>query len=148
MGAKKGDPVIKEYMDYLRERSKGGHITEVYEFMGDTSVGSMGTIQQGRMNLIGGEFIGIKTRKRKPVLIEELLEDNYLDLNENMYGIYIPEDEILKRPKYQWFAVLTSEQILETKTFITKHIKSSMMDVFTIYKKESDKKRDDSAIAI
>jgi len=146
MGAKKGDPVIKEYMDYLRERSKGGHITEVYEFTGDTSVGSMGTIEQGRMNLVGGEFIGIKTRKRKPVLIEELLEDNYLDLNENMYGIYIPEDEILKRPKYQWFAVLTSEQILETRAFITRHIKSSMMDVFTIYSKQPQ--RDDSAIAI
>jgi hypothetical protein len=146
MGAKKGHPVIKEYMDYLRERSRGGHITEVYEFTGDTSVGSMGTIQQGRMNLVGGEFIGIKTRKRKPVLIEELLEDNYLDLNENMYGIYIPEDDILKRPKYQWFAVLTSEQILETRTFITRHIKSSMMDVFTIYKKNVE--RDDSAIAI
>ena len=146
MGAKKGDPVIKEYMDYLRERSKGGHITEVYEFTGDTSVGSMGTIQQGRMNLIGGEFIGIKTRKRKPVLIEELLEDNYLDLNENMYGIYIPEDDILNRPKYQWFAVLSSEQILETKAFITRHIKSSMMDAFTIYKKNPEK--DDSAIAI
>jgi hypothetical protein len=146
MGAKKGDSVIKEYMDYLRERSKNGHITEVYEFMGDTSVGSMGTIRQGRMNLIGGEFIGIKTNKRKPVLIEELLEDNYLDLNENIYGIYIPEDEILIRPKFQWFAVLTSEQILETRTFITKHIKSSMMDAFTIYKKTPEKDR--SAIAI
>ena len=87
------------------------------------------------MNLIGGEFIGIKTNKRKPVLIEELLEDNYLDLNENIYGIYIPEDEILSRPKFEWFAVLTSEQILETRTFITKHIKSSMLDAFTIYKK-------------
>lgn len=138
MGAKKGDPVMKEYMEYLRERSRNGHFTEAYEFTGDTAVGCSGTIQQGRMNLIGGEFIGIKTKKRKPVLIEDLMEDNYLDLNENLYGIYIPEDEILNRPKFSWFAVLTSEQILETKTFITKHIKTSMMDALTIYNTKVD----------
>jgi hypothetical protein len=100
MGAKKNDIVIKEYIDYLGSRSKNGHITSVYEFLGDSSVGCAGTIQQGRMNLIGGEFIGIKTRKHKQVLIEELLEDNFLDLNENIYGIYIPENEILVRPKF------------------------------------------------
>ena len=60
MGAKKNDVVIKEYVDYLGSRSKNGHITSVYEFLGDSSVGCAGTIEQGRMNLIGGEFIGIK----------------------------------------------------------------------------------------
>jgi hypothetical protein len=147
MGAKKSDPVIKDYIEYLKERSKGGHITNVYEFSGDTSVGAMGTIQQGRMNLIGGEYIGIKTNKNKPVLIEDLLEDNYLDLNENIYGIYIPEDEILIRPKYQWFAVLSTEQLLETNSFLTKHIKSSMLDALTIYHDKTDK-RDHTPMSI
>jgi hypothetical protein len=137
MGAKKSDPVIKEYIDYLGSRSKNGHFTSAYEFLGDTSVGCAGTIQMGRMNLIGGEFIGIKTRKSKPVLIEELMEDNYLDLHENIYGIYIPEDDILKRPKFSWFAVLNTEQLLETNTFLTKHIKASMIDTVTIYNKNT-----------
>jgi hypothetical protein len=135
MGAKKSDPVIKEYIEYLGTRSKNGHITSSYEFLGDTSIGCVGTIQMGKMNLIGGEYIGIKTRKSKPVLIEELMEDNYLDLHENIYGIYIPEDEILRRPKFSWFAVLTTEQLLETNTFITKHIKASMLDAVSIYTK-------------
>lgn len=138
MGAKKNNPVIKEYIDYLGIRSKSGHITRVYEFLGDTAVGCAGTIEMGRMNLIGGEYIGIKTKKRKPVLIEELLEDNYLDLQENIYGIYIPQDEILIRPKFSWFAVLTTEQLLETNTFITKHIKASMIDAVSIYNKSSE----------
>jgi hypothetical protein len=61
------------------------------------------------------------------------MEDNYLDLNTNMYGIYIPEEEILLRPKYQWFSVLDSQQILETNMFIAKHIKASMVDAFSDY---------------
>ena len=138
MGAKKNSPVIKEYIEYLGLRSKSGHITRVYEFLGDTSLGCAGTIEMGRMNLVGGEYIGIKTKKRKQVLIEELLEDNYLDLDENIYGIYIPEDEILIRPKFSWFAVLTTEQLLETNTFITKHIKASMIDAVSIYNKSSE----------
>ena len=97
------------------------------------------------MNLVGGEYIGIKTNKSKPVLIEELLEDNYLDLHKNIYGIYVPEDEILLRPKFSWFAVLSTEQLLETNTFLTKHIKASMLDALTIYRKTPVK---DSPVAI
>jgi hypothetical protein len=145
MGAKKNDPVIKEYIDYLKSRSMTGHFSSVHEFLGDTSVGCAGTISIGRMNLIGGEFIGIKTKKRKPVLIEDLMEDNFLPLNENTYGIYIPEDEILKRPKYSWFAVLTADQLLETNIFIAKRVKASMLDVLTMYKA---KKEESSAVAI
>ena len=138
MGAKKHDPVIKEYVDYLKSRSMNGHITRVYEFLGDTSVGCSGTIQKGKMNLIGGEFIGIKTNKRKQVLIEDLLEDNYIDLNKNMYGIYIPENELLLRPKYSWFCVLNTQQILESNVFIAKHIKASMVDSECMYSKTGE----------
>jgi hypothetical protein len=146
MGAKKNDPVMKQYVDYLGQRSKSGHFTAAYEFVGDGSIGCAGTIEQGRMNLVGGEFIGIKTAKSKPVLIEELLEDNYLDLHKNIYGIYVPEDEILKRPKFSWFAVLSTEQLLETNTFLTKHIKASMLDALTIYRKTPVNKESPVAI--
>uniref|UniRef100_A0A6C0HZN3 Uncharacterized protein n=1 Tax=viral metagenome TaxID=1070528 RepID=A0A6C0HZN3_9ZZZZ len=130
MGSKKNNIVILEYVEYLKERSLRGYYTNEYEFLGDTSIGSWGSVNKGKMNLVGGEFIGIKTNKGKQVLLEDLMEDNYLDLNPNMYGIYIPQDEILSRPKFQWFAVLDSAQILETKTFIAKHFKASIVDSY------------------
>jgi hypothetical protein len=133
MGSPKNNDVILEYIDYLKSRSQSGHITRVYEFLGDTQVGCIGSINMGKMNLIGGEYIGIKTNKRKPVLLEDLMEDNYLDLSPAMYGIYIPESEILLRPKYQWFAVLDSKQLLESNIFIAKHIKASMVDALSDY---------------
>lgn len=130
MGAKKNDSIIVEYVDYLRDRSKRGYYTNEYEFLGDTEIGALGTVHRGKMNVVGGEYIGIKTNKGKQVLLEDLMEDNYLDLNTSMYGIYIPEDELLIRPKFQWFAVLDSAQILETKTFLARHFKASIVDSY------------------
>lgn len=139
MGAEKNNATILQYIDYLKRRSKSGHMSNVYDFLGDISVGCIDSINAGKMNLIGGEFIGIKTKnKSKPVLIEDLMEDNFLDLNEKMYGIYIPMDDILNRPKFQWFAVLNTEQVLETNTFIAKHLKASMVDAFPEYSKSSE----------
>ena len=128
MGAPKNNSVVLEYVEYLKTRSQNGHFTQSHEFLGTSSLGCIGSINVGKMNLIGGENIGVKTNKRKPVLIEDLMEDNYIDLSPNLYGIYIPEDEILARPKYEWFAVLDSNQLLETNIFIAKHIKASMVD--------------------
>jgi hypothetical protein len=130
LGAKKNNIVILQYVEYLKERSKRGYYTNEYDFVGDIEVGALATGKDGKMNIIGGEFIGIKTNKRKQVLLENLLEDNYLDLNPNMYGIYIPEDELLTRPKFQWFAVLDSSQIMETNTFLSRHFKASIVDSF------------------
>ena len=135
LGAKKNNIVILEYMEYLKNRSKRGHYTNEYDFVGDIEVGAWGSTTVGKMNLIKGEFIGIKTNKGRQVILEDLLEDNYLDLNPNIYGIYIPEDELLKRTKYQWFAVLDSAQIMETNTFLARHFKASIVDTYY----ESDK---------
>jgi len=140
MGAEKNNPVILEYVNYLNDRMKSGHMTREPEFLGDVNIGCVGSINVGKMNLIGGEYIGIKTRKRKPVLIEDLMEDNYLDLSPDMYGIYIPEPEILLRPKYQWFAVLDIRELLKSNIFIAKHIKASIVDASGIYNESSEVK--------
>ena len=138
MGAEKNNPVIFEYIQYLNARSLKGHITREPEFLGDVNIGCVGSVNMEKMNLIGGEFIGIKTRKNKQVLVEDLMEDNYLDLSPEMYGIYIPEPEILLRPKYQWFAVLDTNQLIQSNIFIAKHIKASMIDAANIYSESSE----------
>jgi len=61
-------------------------------------------------------------------------------LSPDMYGIYIPEPEILLRPKYQWFAVLDIHQLLKSNIFIAKHIKASMVDASGIYDETSEVK--------
>jgi hypothetical protein len=85
-------------------------------------------INEKKINLLGGELIGVKTTGRKPILLEDLMEENFLDLHPNCYGVFIPNDEILSRTKYQWFASLSEHEILNSNIIISKLIKISMVD--------------------
>ena len=44
------------------------------------------------------------------------------------YGVLIPADELLKRVKYQWFAVMSSQEILQTNMAVTKYLLLSLAD--------------------
>ena len=68
----------------------------------------------------------MKDTNNKPVLIENLLGNNHVSFNKNMFGIYIPNDDILNRIKYQWFSRLNKRQIVEAKTIISKFILLSL----------------------
>lgn len=128
MGARKNDPVVLEYVEYLHDRASQGVFTNEYEFAGDTSIGSFMNVKKGKMALIGGELIGIRTSSGKPILLEELIEDNYLPMSSSLYGIYIPADEFLRRTKYQWFSVMETEQLLESNLFISRYMKKVIVD--------------------
>jgi hypothetical protein len=65
------------------------------------------------------------------------MEEEYLDLHSNAVGIYIPNDEILKRPKFEWFAVYPSEQLLNTRMIISKYLMASIVDANDEYTKDS-----------
>ena len=85
------------------------------------------------MNLIGGDIIGIKTTRGRPILLDEICEEAYIDLSKNAVGVYIPADEILNRPKYQWFAYSTAEQLLNSNMIIAKYMKASITDTTNEY---------------
>lgn len=136
-GALKNSETIKDCIDYLKLRSQSPHFTSELEFLGDTQEWFLQKIQQQKINLIGGELIGIKTQTRKPIIIDDLMEENFLDINPNTYGIHIPEDEILKRIKYQWFAVMNSEELFKTRIILAKYLKASLVDSANEYTRDT-----------
>ena len=58
----------------------------------------------------------------KQVIVDDLMSNNYLDLYQETYGILIPSNDILKRRKFEWFARLSSKQVLESDTIIGNYI--------------------------
>jgi hypothetical protein len=88
----------------------------------------MDAIDVEQMNLIDGENIGVKTRKQKPVFIENLMEEEPIDFSNTKYGIYIPGDQVLSRVKYQWFAVMPTKDLLKTNMIVTKHLLVTLGD--------------------
>ena len=97
-------------------------------FVGAISNKCQECIRCNKMGLVKGEMVGVKTTKHAPILLDNLMGEDYLDLDSSAVGIYIPADEILNRPKYQWFAVLPGDHILQTKMIISKYILTSMVD--------------------
>ena len=80
------------------------------------------------MNLLGGEIVGVKTVKKKPVLLENLMEEEYLPLSQHCVGVYIPDQEILERTKFQWFAVMSTRDILNANLVLSKYLKVAMVN--------------------
>jgi len=128
LGAPKNDPAVKELIVYLKRRNQTPHFSSDRDFLGDTSQWCMEAIAVQKMNLVGGEWVGVKSNRKTPILVDHLMEEQELDIPENCVGIYIPEPEILTRKKYQWFAVYPTAELLDTHMAITKYMKRALLD--------------------
>lgn len=145
MGAVKNDPTILELCEFLKQKNSSTLFSNEPEFVGNNTQWCLGELLHNKLTLIGGEMVGVKTQTRKTILLEDLMEEQYLDLSQRAVGIYIPGDEILRRPKFQWFAVLPSEQILKSNMIISKYLMASIVDSTNEYKKSTEVK---SVVAI
>jgi hypothetical protein len=139
MGAPKNDETIKEFIQYLKESNLSGqrHFSQEMDFYNQNGEWCLDAMRQGKISYVGGETIGVKTKNKKPVLLEDLMEEKFLNVDMNtLFGIYIPRDELLKRPKYQWFSILPYEDILKSNLILAKFFKMSMVDATSEYHNE------------
>ena len=127
MGANKNDPIIELLIECLLKNTNN-HFSQENMFSNYFSDLCSLNINNGKMNIIDGKLIGVKSIDGSPILIEDLVEEKFLDLDNNVFGIYIPRDEILKRNNYNWFANLSTMEILESNMAISKYIKESKVN--------------------
>ena len=78
--------------------------------------------------MIDGRLLGIKTAKGKRILLDDLMSEDFLDLDIRAYGVIVPADEVLSRSKYQWLAYLSVNELMKTKMMLTKYLKASIVD--------------------
>jgi len=119
-GASKECPIVEKLIQFITQVSSND-FTAQSVFLGDFDR----WVQYHRkyINVIDGKLLGIKTNKYdEPITIEVMFSNNYLDLNENAIGIYVPADEILSRRNYGWFARLSTSQVLECNAIICKYL--------------------------
>ena len=77
------------------------------------------------ITIVDGNKIGIKKQNGDPVPIDELLGTEPIDIPIH-YGILLPQQEILSRMKYAWFARMSPKQILKSTLMINKYIIMSL----------------------
>jgi len=77
------------------------------------------------VDYINGKYLGTKDNNNNIIDLEDLLSDKYLDLHNKTYFLHIPDEELSKRHKYNWFIYLSKKEILDSRTNIGKYLKIS-----------------------
>jgi hypothetical protein len=121
MGAKKENKIVESLIDFM-QRTISRDFTDQSIFLGESDRWIEKKIKKRDIIMIDGIDVGIKNMEEKPILLEDLLSDNYIDFYPEMYGIWIPADDIYKMRKYEWFGRLSSKQVLEANTILSKYI--------------------------
>ena len=121
MGSPKGCKTIIEYISYL-EIIISTDFTAESDFMGSYGRWCFEKIKNGEMNMITADMLGMMDENGKQITLERLMSNNFLNLSNNVLGLYIPADEILKRTAFQWFARLSAKQAMSSDTTIGKYL--------------------------
>lgn len=121
MGCEKENSTMKDYIAYL-ETMNSTDYTDESNFLGAYGRWCNEKIINWEMNLLTADKLGMKDTLGKPVSIERLMGNTYIDLPGEVKGLYIPADEILKRSAFQWFARLSAKQALASDTIIGKYL--------------------------
>jgi hypothetical protein len=129
MGALKNNETVLKLIEQLK---KSNQYSYEREFVGSENQWLNQAISDHKINIVNGNRIGIKSKSGKPILLEDLMEDKFLDLTADCSGIYIPGDEVLRRTKYQWLANISKRELLEeSNAAIVKYMKASMVDEYS-----------------
>lgn len=103
---------IKSYAVRLEQTISGDYTAESV-FRGD---------QHAPPANIPDTLLGLTDTKGKAVTLDRLMGNSFVDVEHSAFGLYIPCEQLLQSTKYQWFARLSAEQVLESNTFAGKRL--------------------------
>ena len=121
MGCKKNSPIMKEFLDYL-ERLIATDYTSEQDFLKQPNRWLYEKYITNKLFLVAGHFFGIIDAQGQEVNIDRLMNNTYIEFSPDKYAIYIPDNELLKRTKYQWFSRLSQQQLRNCETIIAKQL--------------------------
>jgi hypothetical protein len=116
-GAEKKNIMVENLIEF-QQRTISQDFTAASAFLGDFDRWVNKKVRERQINLISGIDVGIKSLDDKPIKLEDLMSNHYLDIYPQTYGIWIPAEQILKRNSFEWFSRLSEKQVLESDTII------------------------------
>lgn len=121
MGCEKESETMRELIKYLEIVNSKDYTAE-QQFLGDVNNKCFQLVKKNKMRLLDGKLVGVKDDNNNALYAENLLGTTYIDFNQYLQGIYIPDREILNYSKYQWFSRMSVEQIYNSDMNITKYL--------------------------
>ena len=121
MGCLKECPMMLEYMTYLEKMISQDFVDES-NFIGAYGRWCYEKASKNEIGIIKAEMLGIKDAEGTAITVDRLMQNTYVNLSGIIVGLYIPENDILKRTAYNWFARLSAKQVLDSETTIGKYL--------------------------
>ena len=121
LGAKKNSQILLNYItftnalihgDFTNEMDICGKLNNYLQTMYDNSL----------IDKINSQLLGFQDKNGKDISLDKLMSMNTIVFDKDIYGIYIPNKELLKRHKYKWFVKLLPEEVLESDTNIGRYL--------------------------
>lgn len=78
--------------------------------------------KQANVQIISDIEVGLKDVHNRAITLDRLMNNTFINISGSAYGVFIPAEEILLSTKYQWFARLSPEQLLTSKTMAGKYL--------------------------
>jgi|LauGreSBDMM110SN_4_FD.fasta_scaffold03502_3 hypothetical protein len=118
---KPGNSVIGSFLSYIEETLSSDFTSESV-FLDKFNVWMNDNACKKQITLIDGIDVGVKDMEGDPISLEGLMSDNYIDFYSKMYGIWIPQKDLLKRLQYGWFVRSSPKQVLEGNSILSKYM--------------------------
>jgi hypothetical protein len=119
MGCVKECPAMLELINYIEIMISQDYTSEAL-IDGNINRKCYELTETNKANKIPAGMLGVKSKLGGPIILDDLMGCTFISFMPNLYGIYIPEYQILSRTKFEWFARLSEEQVLESNTIIGK----------------------------
>lgn len=123
----KNHPTLRVYLDKLLAMSGSSSLMTNQQSMQSEMTSFLESQPKEKVKRLCGKSFGQLTVHGERILIDHWMEEDFLKLDPGCVAIYIDSDELLKRNKYQWYAVLPIDNILETSCILTKYMKAALV---------------------
>ena len=120
IGCKKNSNEMHDYINKLEVLLSKDN-TNKMDFSGASDRYLFDLINKGGCGLLSGKRFGIRTKCDKIVVVDDLMNATYIEFDKDLYGLYLPKEEILKRTKYNWFTRLSRQQVYNANTVVSKY---------------------------
>lgn len=121
MGCLKESPVMGDFVNYLEHAISSDYTAEM-EFTGGPQRWIYEKALENRIMIINAKIFGAKDRSGNAVMLETLIGDVDVQYDKTLSGIYIDDDELVKRTSLNWFVRMSPRQVLESDTLIGKYL--------------------------
>lgn len=121
MGSDKNNTHIDELIQ-KNELLISNDYTSASNIIGKNEQTLVDMANNSKINVIDSKFIGTKDIDNNCITVDHLFSRDYIKFDNNLYGINIPHDNLMKRHSYNWFCKLTESEILSCDTILCKYI--------------------------